>query len=144
MTRVDFYILDEQSPQQRQDFACRLIQKTARLGHRIYVHCDSADEAHALDHSLWAFQPHSFIPHRLLQQDNSDNPIEIGYGDNPGSHHDLLINLSLTIPAFFSRFERVAEIVTQDAAVLDATRTSYRFYASKNYPLHRHDLRKNS
>lgn len=145
MTRVDFYILPDETAEDRQAFACKLIQKTSKMGHRIYIHCDSEADAHAMDKLLWSFQETSFIPHRLLQSEDNDNDslIDIGFGESPGNHHDLLINLTQSVPNFFSRFERVAEIVVQAPEVLTATRDSYRFYANKNYPLHRHDLRKN-
>ena len=54
--------------------------------------------------------------------------------------HDLLINLQLEIPGFFSRFRRVAEVVTQDASSLEALRRSWTFYKERGYQLEKHDL----
>jgi len=48
--------------------------------------------------------------------------------------------LTIGAPPFFSRFERVAEIVTQDPQFLEALRNSWRFYKDRGYPLHKHDL----
>lgn len=144
MTRIDFYILKETTFEDRQAFACRLIQKTLKLGHSIYIHCDNEQNALTMDKLLWSFQDNSFLPHKLANVKGADCPIEIGFdnsSDAPGTHHDLLINLSLEIPHFFSRFERMTEIVVQEDKVLEATRNNYRFYQQKNYPLHRHDLR---
>ena len=141
MTRVDFYILPEEELAARQAFACRLIQKTSRMGHKVYVHCADEESAINIDTLLWSHQKHSFTPHKLINATGAECTIEIGYGDNPGEHHDVLLNLSLNIPPFFSRFNRIAEIVVQEQTVLDATRNSYKQYTNKNYPLHRHDMR---
>lgn len=144
MTRIDFYILKEAELAARQAFACRLVQKTRQLGHQIYIHCHDEASAIAMDKLLWSFQDNSFLPHRMINGGGAECPVEIGFSDDanaPGEHHDLLINLGLAVPAFFSRFERMAEIVVQENTVLEATRSNYRYYSQKHYPLHRHDLR---
>jgi DNA polymerase-3 subunit chi len=51
-----------------------------------------------------------------------------------------LINLQLGIPDFFSRFQRVAEVVTQEPASLSALRESWKFYKERGYQLEKHDL----
>jgi DNA polymerase III subunit chi len=144
MTRIDFYIRKENTLADRQAFACRLVQKASVLGHKIYIHCASAEDAHAMDKLLWAFQDTSFIPHKLSQTGGAECAIEIGYSNDNnacGAHHDLLINLGFDVPVFFTRFERLAEIVVQEPRVLEATRNNYRHYSHKNYPLHNHDMR---
>ena len=154
MTRIDFYILDEQDNQARLDFACKLINKTIKLGHRIYVHCESHQQALNLSESLWKFEQHSFLAHNMAEQNPNKeidtSPIIISHIDNqtdtnsksPCQHHDLLINLSNKIPEFFASFDRLSEIVIQETRCLDSAREHYRFYQSRNFPLHRHDLRK--
>lgn len=141
MTRIDFYILPEQTLLARQQFVCRLLQKAVRLGHRCYIHCDNAEQAQALDELLWQFQATSFLPHKQSHTEGSNSSIEIGFNEPPEHHNDVLINLGLNTPAFFSRFARVSEVVTQDDATLHASRNNYRFYQQRNYPLYRHDLR---
>lgn len=142
MTRVDFYILPEHGSEARQLFVCRLLQKPLKLGHTVYIHCADEQQARSLDTLLWQFQPNSFLPHKLLNEAGAPCPVEIGFSDDPGKHDDLMINLSADIPAFFSRFQRVSEIVTQDNDTLLSGRDHYRFYQDRNYPLHRHDLRR--
>ena len=44
------------------------------------------------------------------------------------------MNLAGDIPPFFSRYERVIEIVTQDPATTEAGRDHYRFYRDRGYP----------
>ncbi|WP_101756948.1 DNA polymerase III subunit chi [Oceanicoccus sp. KOV_DT_Chl] len=147
MTKVDFYILSADDIEQRHLFACRLVEKAFKLGHQIYVHTDDNAQANALDQLLWSWRSSSFIPHGLKQA-NSESPtpqsIQIGFGDadqSAAQHNDLLINLSNDVPEFFSRFDRVAEIVVQTPAITEATRNSFRFYRNRGYQLESHDLR---
>jgi DNA polymerase-3 subunit chi len=49
--------------------------------------------------------------------------------------HDILINLSDTIPSSFAQFERVFEIVTQAASHTEAGRERYAYYRQRGYPL---------
>ncbi len=148
MTKVDFYILPGESSEQRQLFACRLAEKAFKLGHSIYIHSDNQAQAKELDSLLWGWRNSSFIPHAIeTVSADSDKPplLTIGYNQGQGSStalSGLLINLSLSVPEFFSRFERVSEIVVQSPAVTESTRSSYRFYRDRGYQLESHDLRK--
>ena len=141
MTRVDFYILPQTAEEDRFQFACRLVEKAYRQGHHIYLHTRNETDAQLLDEQLWAFRAENFIPHQRLSED-SQGKIEIGCDADPQHQHDLLVNLDHQVPLFFSRFERVAEIVVQDDAVIKATRQHYGFYKERGYPLHNHDMRK--
>ena len=97
------------------------------------------EQAEALDRLLWQFRPSSFLPHGLVGSEHTET-IAIGWGQDPDTHNDLLINLHLEIPAFFSRFQRVAEVVTQDPDSLSALRKSWTFYKDRGYQLEKHDL----
>jgi len=124
-------------------FACRLVEKAFRMGHHVYLHVASEQEARELDDLLWGFKPDSFIPHNLVNDSASHElpPVQIGFGENPGEHNEVLVNLSLTVPNFFSRFDRVFEIVTSDETVTMATRKSYKFYRDRGYTIENHDMR---
>lgn len=139
MTRVDFYVVSDAGPDARLNVAARLIDKAFGRGHRLFV--NAADEAQArhLDDYLWSFRAASFVPHCLADQ-TGEAPVVIGWGQEPAGHDDVLINLAMGAPEFFSRFQRVAEIVTQDAGHLDALRDAWRFYRDRGYPLKKHDL----
>jgi DNA polymerase III subunit chi len=50
----------------------------------------------------------------------------------------VLINLHETPPPFFSRFERLAEIVSEDGAA--AARERFRFYRERGYELRTHNM----
>ena len=141
MTRVSFYLLAVSEPAERRIFACRLAEKAVRKGHTVYLHVPDDAEAKAMDELLWTFRDDSFVPHRLLDDPVAAGeavPVAIGCGDDPGPYHDVLINLALDIPEFFSRFERVSEIVIEEESVQQAKREGWRFYRDRGYPGEHH------
>lgn len=141
MTRIDFYILKTAAPLEGERFACRLAEKAYDQGHRLYLHVPE-EAASRLDELLWSFRAGSFVPHERLEggEPDPDTPVHIGSGQTPGPHDDVLINLAPEVPLFFSRFQRVAEIVAGDEAQRAAGRERYRFYRDRGYPLKVHDL----
>jgi DNA polymerase-3 subunit chi len=141
MTRVDFYILQQAEDFARVQFVCRLVEKAWQLGNRVLIHAASSAAAQQLDNALWTFRLDSFIPHDVLPAMQL-SPVHIGSGEDSGSHHDLLINLGASIPGFFSRFERVAEVVTQEPDMLAQSRERFRFYRERGYALETHNIGK--
>ena len=139
MTRVGFYVVQAADQGQRLQVAARLADRAFQQGHRIFINAADEAQARTLDELLWSFRPASFLPHGLQGQEHSDT-IAIGWGQEPLDHNDLLINLQLDIPPFFSRFQRVAEVVTQDPDSLQALRESWKFYKERGYQLEKHDL----
>lgn len=139
MTLVGFYVVQAAAPGERLQVAARLADKAFRRGHRIFINASDQRQAEELDQLLWTFRPSSFIPHGLYGQEHSET-VAIGWGQDPEGHTDLLINLQLEVPAFFSRFKRVAEVVTQEPASLAALRKSWTFYQERGYQLEKHDL----
>ena len=139
MTLVGFYVVQATDASDKLRVAARLVDKAVQQGHRVFI--NTADEAQArqMDELLWSYRPASFLPHGISGEEHSEN-IAIGWGQEPANHDELLINLQLTIPPFFSRFHRVAEVVTQDPASLAALRASWTFYKERGYQLEKHDL----
>lgn len=138
MTKVDFYILKSGT---REYTACKLIEKAFSLGHRIYVHTDSEEQAKKIDDMLWTFRAGSFIPHQRYQPDSSqDSPVHVGSHEAPEIDSDVLINLATDVPLFFSRFQRVAELIGIDDETKTQGRERYRFYKDRGYPLNTHEL----
>jgi len=139
MTRVGFYVVQATDQMQRLAVAVRLAEKAFKRGHSIFINAADEEQARLLDEMLWTYRPASFLPHGLHGEEHSDT-IAIGWGQEPEGHNDLMINLQLGIPEFFSRFRRVAEVVTQDSDSLDALRRSWTFYKQRGYQLEKHDL----
>jgi DNA polymerase-3 subunit chi len=141
VTRVDFYLPPEGAASDRHTVTCRLTEKAYQLGHRVYIHTATQDEARQLDELLWTFRQGSFVPHGLLAATRDElTPVLIGAEADAGEEHDVLINLTDEVPVFFSRFKRVAEVVDGDAAARAAARSRYRYYRDRGYPLEIHEL----
>jgi DNA polymerase-3 subunit chi len=67
--------------------------------------------------------------------------VVIGH-DESFPHSELLISLHNVCLPFFSRFERVIEIVSQDDEDAKQGRDRYKFYKDRGYELRHFDLRK--
>jgi DNA polymerase-3 subunit chi len=142
MTRVDFYILQPAATGNRYTLACRLAEKAWQQQRRILISVTSDEELRHMDRLLWTWREQSFIPHGILgAADARLNPILISAGADPADEHDVLINLRPEVPAYFSRFERVAECVDQDETQKATSRDRYRFYRDHGYPLNSHQIR---
>lgn len=146
MTRIDFYIIEEGSEQATETFICRLTEKALAQNNAIYIH--TMDEQHAAkyDELLWTFAEGSFVPHKLIQNESDQaitNEVLIGHSTSakiPTTYHDVLINLNHETPSFFSQFERVAEIITDDETSRSKGRERYQFYRDRGYALETHKL----
>lgn len=142
MTRIDFYILEDEDSDARWRFACRLTEKAWQQGHRVYLHVDTPEQAARLDDLLWTFRGGSFIPHTSgLTCDDPEVRVHVGYGNDPLDHTDVLVNLSVEVPPFFSRFERVAEVIDGDEQQRQQGRARYRFYRDRGYALESHTIK---
>lgn len=139
MTRIDFYILNSSRSATRLQFACRLAYKAWQQNRHVYLHCGSEEEAEDLDELLWSFRTDAFLPHALHEAQQNE-PVVCGWGSDPALHHDLLINLSNATPAFFSRFNRLAEILVEHEPIIVPARERFRFYRDRGYPLQTHQI----
>lgn len=137
MTRVDFYQISD--TETTMEFACRLIDMVYRRGFRIHVHTGHKGAAEQLDKLLWSTAEDRFIPHELYSLDGVAS-IKIGATEEPEDHQEVLINLSGKVPDFFSRFERVAEVVPVDQNSRNNARENYRFYKDRGYTLKYHQI----
>ena len=141
MTRVDFYLLDHATDGGHDAAVCKLTHKAFRLGHRIYILTPDFTHAQRLDRMLWIFSAGSFIPHGLSSEAaDADMPVLIGYDEPPAACEDVLIQLSPQVPECFSRFQRVAEVVSGADEDRRLARDRFRFYRDRGYALQTHKL----
>ena len=139
MPQVDFYVLTNRPQDGRLALACRVIEKAYSRGHRIYVNAESRSQAIQLDELLWTFRQSSFIPHALGWDELADEaPVLIGHERDPERENDVLINFSPTVPEFFERFARVAEVVEKGGD--PSGRERYRYYRERGYSPATHKL----
>ena len=140
MTRVDFYILPGRDPHTRRLTACKLIEKAFRQGHSLYLKTDSAEETRQFDDLLWTFRQGSFVPHELAGTPKAEAPVSIGHEPPPEGSRDVLVNMGMTMPEGFEAFDRVAELVDQDAAIRRAGRERYKQYQAQGHAITTHQL----
>ncbi len=137
MTQIDFYT---RAPD-RLHTACRLAAKARNHGLRVTLYCPDHEIAARLDRLLWTVPATGFLPHcapddRLA----SVTPVLIDAKGETHPHDEMLINLHTEWPAFFSRYQRLAEIVGSDDAERAQARERYRFYRDRGYAIRTHDL----
>ena len=95
----------------------------------------------ALDKLLWHYTEAAFIPHcRNDAADAVNTHVVLSLGDEKFPHHDMLISLHNEAVNFFSRFDRVIEIIGRDE--VDSGRERYKFYRDRGYELRHFDLAK--
>ncbi len=139
MTRIDFYILQQHEARGRELMACKIAEKAWQQQHRVHIHTTSRAQSQQIDDLLWTFKDGSFIPHELGTESGELCPISISHESEPACH-DVLINLATDVPFFFSRFERVSEIIEPVPECQESGRKRYRFYRDRGYELETHKI----
>jgi DNA polymerase-3 subunit chi len=135
VTKVTFYKLASNAPSLK--FVCQLIKKACATQQQVFCLVDNEQTAEQLDQLLWEFEAEAFIPHAIGQD---KNPVAISSTAEPGEHHQILINLQGQIPTWFSRFERVIELVQSKSKHEQVKRENFRFYKERGYALDFHDM----
>ena len=139
MTRIDFY----SNAPDKLDLARLITSKAYRLGLKIMVHSPDANLLQALNQAWWEEPATGFLPHcRTTDEHAALTPVILGEEIGELPHTDVLVNLSQDTPSFFSRFERLIEIVTADPQDRDLARHRWKFYQQRGYTLTNHDMRK--
>lgn len=137
MTAIDFYthVAD------RLEVAARLVAKAYQQHGKVRVLTPDPVTTDALDRALWLRPPTAFLPHcRVEHKLAAETPIWVDHLDDHPGPAGVLINLQSSPPPFFSRFERLAEIVGLDEADVAAGRDRYRYYRERGYELRTHSL----
>ena len=110
-------------------FACRLIRRALSSGKPVGV-CVASAQGARLDELLWSFDAAEFIPHRRWDGVAPPVPGEVLLVDDAAllPHRGLLLNLAEDMPSGALEFERVLEVIGNDAARVKAGRARYRVY----------------
>ncbi|MDR2196089.1 MAG: DNA polymerase III subunit chi [Gallionellaceae bacterium] len=139
MTKIDFY---SNSPDKLHT-ACFLSHKAMQSGLRVVIRTPDAATADALDALLWQYPETAFIPHcRSNAPDAATTPVIIDHDGETFPHNDLLISLCDECLPFFSRFEKLKEIVIRDENDRKLGRERFRFYRDRGYEIRTIDLNK--
>lgn len=129
---VVFYVLASSDQRERQDFACKLIEKIYRGEQFCYVLTEDDEQADEVDKALWCFRAGSFVPHQRYLGSLPDNrhTILIGASDIPSDWQRVIVNLSTQYPELVESTERIVEILDNSEASKSAGRERYRHYLS--------------
>jgi DNA polymerase-3 subunit chi len=139
MTQIDFYFHVENKLQT----ACALSAKACARGLRVLAFCPDSEASQKFSRMLWSTPAIGFIPH--CRPDNRLAAVTPVIVDHEGAHllHDqVLLNLRHHWPPFFSRFQRLIEIVGLDEEDRRLARERYKFYRDRGYEIQNHDMSK--
>lgn len=137
MTRIDFYTHAADKLQ----VACRLTLKAREHGLRVLIFTPDPGLTERIDKLLWTTPAIGFVPHcRADDRLAGVTPVIIGHAVEAPPHDEVLVNLDLETPSFFSRFQRVIEIVGLDPDDSEAGRARFRFYRDRGYDIRHHNV----
>lgn len=137
MTQIDFYT----NVADKLHTACRITAKAHGQGLRVMLLCPDADVAHQLDRALWINPPLGFVPHCFPGDPLAPvTPVIVDHEGGDPLHDQVLLNLRPEWPPFFSRFQRLVEIVSRDDGDRQGARERYKFYRDRGYDIRTHDL----
>jgi len=139
VTKVDFYT----GSADKLRTACQLSHKAMQNGVRVLLHVPDAATADALDKLLWHYPATAFIPHcRSHETEAATMPVVVGHDGQSFPHSELLISLHGECLPFFSRFERLIELVGLDEEDKKQGRERFKFYKDRGYEMRHIDLAK--
>ena len=139
MTQIDFYthVADKLR------IACSLSAKAYGQGRKVFVYCPDPETARRFDRMLWTTPAIGFTPHCAPRDPLAPvTPVLVDYQGEAPPHDEVLLNLRTEWPPFFSRFQRLIEIVSLDDDDRARGRERFRYYRDRGYELRTHDLSK--
>jgi DNA polymerase-3 subunit chi len=137
MTTIDFYT----HVPDRLDVAARIIAKAHAAHGSVRVLTPDSATTDALDRRLWLLPPTGFLPHCTPDSPlAAETPVWIGHSLEHAGPAAVLVNLHAAPPPFFSRFERLVEIVGTADADAAAGRERWKFYKERGYEMRPHNL----
>jgi DNA polymerase-3 subunit chi len=137
MTEVLFYT----HVQDKLQTACALTTKALARKMRVMLFTADAPATERLDKLLWTVPATGFLPHCRGGHALAEvTPVIVDHLAERLVHDQVLINLRDDPPPFFSRFQRLVEIVGLDDPDRQAARERYRFYRDRGYEIRTHQL----
>ena len=137
MTEVLFYTNTDNKLQT----ACTLTMKALSRGMRVMLLTPDSAGTERLSRLIWSVPPIGFVPHcRSTDRLAPVTPVIVDHVADPLVHDQVLVNLCDETPAFFSRFQRLVEIVSTEDADREAARARFRFYRDRGYEIRTHQL----
>jgi DNA polymerase III subunit chi len=137
MTEVLFYTNADNKLQT----ACTLTAKALARGMRVLLFTPDSATTERLSKLIWSAPATGFVPHcRSADRLAPVTPVIVDHVAEPMIHDQVLVNLCELTPPFFSRFQRLVEIVGTEEVDREAARARFRFYRDRGYEIRTHDL----
>jgi DNA polymerase-3 subunit chi len=137
MTTIDFYTHCED----RYEVAAKLVAKAWAQHGSARVLTADAEATARFDRFLWTWPALGFVPHcRLESPLAAETPVLVDDAlvhEGPAS---VLVNLHPAPPPFFSRFERLLEVIGTDEEEAAAGRERWKYYKARGYEVRSHNL----
>lgn len=139
MTEVAFHF----NAPDRAEYTCRVARKLLRQGKCLVIQAPEPLLT-IIDDMLWNMSSHDFVAHCRAGDAAmvwEASPVLLTDEPTPTPHQEVLLNLHEQVPADFSRFETLIEVVSAgDIGVREAARLRWKHYRERGYTLVRHDL----
>lgn len=132
MTRVYFYfnVLDKQQT------IAEMLHAGIAKRREMTISLENEEAAHELAAFLWHQDESRFLPNVMTTSEMAElTPVHLHWQDAPLHQDDMLINLTVNQPSFFSRFRHLIELVGTDEADKAAARTRFKFYRDRGYEI---------
>jgi DNA polymerase III subunit chi len=137
MTQIDFYTHVDN----KLHTVCQLVAKAYERKLKVLVFTPDVATSQKLDNMLWTTPAIGFLPHALARTPvATETPVIIDHEGDELTHDHVLVNLRNEWPPFFSRFQRLIEIVSLDENDRLAARERFSFYRDRGYPIKSHNL----
>jgi len=137
VTRIEFL----HGAADRIQAAAQWLQQAWSERQAVLVFVPDAEQAERLDRLLWTQPALSFLPHcRADSPLAGETPILLTDTLDGALQENCLLNLGNTLPATFSRFEHLVEIVSIDDADRLPARERFKFYRERGYAVDSRDI----
>jgi DNA polymerase III subunit chi len=132
MTRIVFYF----NVTNKQQLIADLVASALSKHRQVTIFEGDADKASKLSEDLWKNRSESFLPNMLISHVlAAETPVVIHWHENQLLQDDMLINLTMNEPMFFSRFTQLVELVSEDEEDKVLARARYKFYRDRGYEI---------
>lgn len=132
MTRIDFYF----NVANKQQMIADLVQSAVHKRRQVTICVADESSATNISADLWQHKPESFLPNVLTNDVvAAQTSVLIHWQDNASLQDDMLINLTVNKPTFFSQFTQLIELVGDDEQDKIAARVRFKFYRDRGYEI---------
>jgi DNA polymerase III subunit chi len=134
MTRIEFYF----NADSKLRTACQLAARALQQRLRVLIYSPDPAIVLELERTLCAF-PAIRYAHPAAGGAAPEAPVIIVRDADCAIHDEVLLNLHDGAPRYFSRFQRLIEIVARAEEDRQAARERFRFYRDRGYAIRHYD-----